>query len=60
MHQAVAGEALQRPWIGIFYVPVNRSVADTNKLPIDYGAWISAPDDTTPAIVRARPPTTPA
>jgi S1-C subfamily serine protease len=55
MQQAVAGQALQRPWMGLYYVPVNRSVADTNKLPIDYGAWINAPDDTTPAILSGSP-----
>ena len=41
MAQAVAGEQLTRPWIGIVYQPVDKSVADENKLPIDYGAWIS-------------------
>jgi len=55
MQQAVAGEALQRPWMGLFYVPVNRSVADQNKLPIDYGAWINAPDNSTPAILSGSP-----
>jgi S1-C subfamily serine protease len=55
MQQALAGQPLQRPWMGLFYVPVNRSVADTNQLPIDYGAWISAPDDNTPALVAGSP-----
>ena len=41
MRQAVAGEELTRPWIGIVYVAVDRNVADENDLPIDYGAWIS-------------------
>jgi S1-C subfamily serine protease len=40
MRQAVAGEELQRPWIGITYVPVDRNVADQNELAIDYGVWI--------------------
>ena len=40
MRQAVAGEKLNRPYIGIIYVPLNRNVADENDLPIDYGAWI--------------------
>jgi S1-C subfamily serine protease len=41
MAQAVAGEQLTRPYLGIIYQAVDKSVADQNKLPIDYGAWIS-------------------
>ena len=41
MRQAVAGEPLSRPWIGIIYMAVDRNVADENDLPIDYGAWIA-------------------
>jgi serine protease Do len=40
MRQAVAGDELSRPWIGIVYVPLDRNIADENDLPIDYGAWI--------------------
>src|SRR3954454_8144694 len=56
MSQAVAGEPLSRPWLGIVYQAVDRSVADENKLPVDYGAWISpttASGD--PAIVPGSP-----
>ena len=45
MRQAVAGEPLSRPWIGIVYVTVDRNLKDENDLPIDYGAWI-APETT--------------
>jgi S1-C subfamily serine protease len=41
MGQAIAGEELSRPWIGIVYIPLDRNVAQENDLPIDYGAWIS-------------------
>jgi S1-C subfamily serine protease len=41
MAQAVAGEQLSRPWLGIVYQPVDRNVAQDNDLPVDYGAWIS-------------------
>ena len=41
MRQAIAGEPLTRPWIGIVYIALDRNVADENELPIDYGAWIS-------------------
>jgi S1-C subfamily serine protease len=43
MRQAVAGEKLARPWIGIYYQPVTQQLAKDNQLPIDYGAWISRP-----------------
>jgi S1-C subfamily serine protease len=41
MSQAVAGEPLTRPWIGIIYIAVDRALAAENNLPIDYGAWLS-------------------
>jgi S1-C subfamily serine protease len=41
MAQAVAGEQLTRPWIGIIYIAVDRALAAKNSLPIDYGAWLS-------------------
>jgi S1-C subfamily serine protease len=41
MSQAVAGDPLTRPWIGIIYIAVDRALAAENNLPIDYGAWLS-------------------
>ncbi len=41
MRQAVAGETISRPYIGIIYVPIDRNVQEENELPIDYGAWIA-------------------
>jgi len=55
MLQAVAGQPLERPWMGLYYIPVNRSEADKDKLPIDYGAYIKAPTDGTAAIVPGSP-----
>jgi S1-C subfamily serine protease len=40
MRQAVAGQQLTRPYLGIIYVPLDRETADENKLPVDYGAWL--------------------
>ncbi len=56
MRQAVAGEPLSRPWIGIIYVSIDRNAAEQNDLPIDYGAWI-APDtsDGSPPVLRDSP-----
>ena len=41
MRQAIAGDPLTRPWIGIIYVTLDRNLATENNLPIDYGAWLS-------------------
>jgi S1-C subfamily serine protease len=56
MRQAVAGQPLSRPWIGIIYVTIDRNLAAENDLPIDYGAWIS-PDtsDGSPPILSGSP-----
>jgi serine protease Do len=41
MNQAIAGEPLARPWIGIVYDVVDRNLAQEENLPIDYGALIA-------------------
>ena len=40
MEQAVAGEELARPWIGVYYVPISPALAEAQSLPVDYGALI--------------------
>jgi S1-C subfamily serine protease len=40
MAQAIRGETLARPYIGIVYQDVSPAVMDAQNLPIDYGAWI--------------------
>ena len=42
MEQAVAGEALARPWIGIRFESIDQKVKKTNGLTVDNGAWVSA------------------
>ncbi|HVM31482.1 MAG TPA: trypsin-like peptidase domain-containing protein [Candidatus Limnocylindrales bacterium] len=54
MRQALAGEPIERPWIGISYVAIDRNIADREGLPIDYGAWIS-PGRPTRGIVPGSP-----
>lgn len=44
MRQAVAGEPLSRPYLGIVYTAVTPTLMRQEKLPIDYGAWISGSD----------------
>ena len=37
MVQAVAGEALSRPYLGISFISIDKSIADTEKLDVDAG-----------------------
>jgi S1-C subfamily serine protease len=38
--QVKSGEAIARPWIGIYYQPVDAQVAEDNDLDVTNGAWI--------------------
>ena len=40
IEQVKAGEPIARPWIGIYYEPVNAQVAEDNDLSVTDGAWI--------------------
>ena len=56
MTQALAGEELQRPWMGVFYTPVDRNLAEAEHLPIDYGALVSSPAGSDePAVIPSSP-----
>ncbi len=44
MQQALAGQKLARPWIGVYYVAITPSIAATNKLPVEKGAWLTSQD----------------
>jgi serine protease Do len=41
MQQAVEGEEIARPWIGIYYVAINPALAEAEGLPVEYGALIA-------------------
>jgi len=41
MQQAVEGAEIARPWIGIYYVPINPALAEAESLPVEYGALIA-------------------
>ena len=58
MEQALAGQKLARPWIGIRYQALTQQIADQAKLSVSAGAWIqpsSASGATDPAIVPGSP-----
>jgi len=44
LQQAIAGQQLTRPWIGIRYVTIDRQLAEEEKLPVQAGALVRAPD----------------
>jgi S1-C subfamily serine protease len=44
MDQAVAGEKLTRPYLGIRFVSINRQLADDQKLPVQVGALVGGRD----------------
>ncbi len=45
MQQALDGEDLRRPWIGVYYVPITPTIAEEEDLPVDYGAYIGTAAD---------------
>ena len=44
MAQAVAGQALTRPYMGIHFVSITRQLADAQKLPVNVGALVGGFD----------------
>ena len=42
MAQALAGQPLSRPWLGIRYTPLDAGIATRNNLSVTKGAWITA------------------
>ena len=59
MQQALAGEKLARPWIGVRYQMIDFALQEAEKLPVAQGAWISGGQDATgqpqPAVVPGSP-----
>jgi S1-C subfamily serine protease len=58
MQQALAGQKLARPWIGIRYQALTQQIADQGKLPVSQGAWLqpaSTGVTTDPAVVPNSP-----
>jgi serine protease Do len=52
MRQALAGQPLARPYIGIHYVQIDAQVQKDDKLPVKEGAWVHADATTSdPAVV---------
>jgi len=41
LEQALRGDELARPWIGIRFTSVDLQVQESNNLPVDHGAWVT-------------------
>ncbi len=55
LEQALAGEELVRPWIGVYYTPVSPALAAEQDLPVEYGALIGTSDGNGQAIFPGSP-----
>ena len=55
MAQALAGEELQRPWIGVYFVPVTKQLAEDEDLPVEEGVLIASSSQEVPAIFPGSP-----
>lgn len=58
LQQALAGEKLSRPYIGIAYVAIDLGLKTQNNLPLDHGAWVHNEDasgNTINAVVSGSP-----
>jgi S1-C subfamily serine protease len=55
MRQALAGEPLARPWIGIVYQALDRNLMEELNLDIDYGALISPTTPSGPSVIPDSP-----
>jgi S1-C subfamily serine protease len=50
MQQALNGDELVRPWIGVYYIPVTPAIAEEQDLGVDYGALIGTTGGDQPVI----------
>jgi S1-C subfamily serine protease len=55
MQQALAGEKLTRPWIGIRFESIDQKVKKANNLTVDNGAFVSTGAGNGPAVVEDSP-----
>ena len=53
--QALAGKRLARPWIGVYYQPVTRQLAETDHLAVNHGALVGGTDSAAPAVFPGSP-----
>ena len=55
MEQAVAGQELARPYMGVSYRPITRQLAESENLPVTDGAVIGGGSDQSPGVQPGTP-----
>jgi serine protease Do len=55
MDQAIKGEALSRPWIGVRFLPIDKQLQQQRSLAVDNGALVATAGGTDPAITPDSP-----
>ncbi|HSM38766.1 MAG TPA: trypsin-like peptidase domain-containing protein [Candidatus Limnocylindrales bacterium] len=53
--QALNGQKLQRPWIGVYYTVITKQLASDRDLPVDTGALIDSSQSNVPAVFPGSP-----
>jgi len=52
---ALDGKQLARPWIGVYYVPINRQMAKDQGLAVDHGVLIGPASNGAPGVFQGSP-----
>ncbi len=55
MDEALAGKPLARPWIGVYYQPVTKGLAQQDNLSIDHGALVGPPRNGSTGVLSGTP-----
>jgi len=55
LEQALRGDELARPWIGIRFTSVDLQIQESNDLPVDHGAWVTTNGQGGEAIIANSP-----
>ncbi len=55
LSQALAGKPLARPYMGVFFTPITMGLAAQQNLPVDHGALISPPANSSTGIIPGTP-----
>ncbi len=55
MDEALAGKPLTRPWIGIYYQPVTKGLAQQDNLSADHGALVGPPPNGSSGVLSGTP-----
>ena len=53
--QALAGEAISRPYVGVVYTEIDAQVAEEEALPVTSGAWVGGFSQAEDAVVSGSP-----